>query len=62
MRLPPADRTTLVFAVALACMLFAIGSAVANGDRWTLLTLPLSLFGFSMIYRAWRAKQAGRIR
>lgn len=61
MRPPPANRTTLVFALALACMLFATGSAVANGDRWSLLTLPLSLFGFAIIYRWWRDRQARRI-
>jgi hypothetical protein len=60
MRLPPADRTTLVFALGLVCMLFAIGTEVADEGWWHLFLLPLSLYGYRIIYRWLRDRQAGR--
>lgn len=56
---PPADRTSAVFALALFSMLFVAATEVADGDYDILLVLPVSLSGFVIIYRWWRARSAG---
>jgi hypothetical protein len=58
MRLPPADRTTVIFTVVAASIVLVTISDVAEGRWWNLLLLPVALYGCLLAYRSWRRRHA----
>ena len=60
MHRPPADRTTLIFAVVAVSIVAVTINDVAHGQWWQLLLLPMALFGCLIGYRSWRERQAER--